>query len=322
MVPAAAAQPATPATAQPATPAAAQPATPAAAPVAPTGPIAVTCRCGKGFTAPPTLAGKQVACPSCRSPIHVPHPGASSAPSASNEDGFWDEIKSDEKTPQEIYEESQAKPKAFSPTQATSYAINRISKGAAPGVVYDELREKGVGPEESERIVEDLQEGKKQIIKTRKASQDRDYSATVSRAKAKKPGIKEILFSFEGRVPRRVIWAVSFGMVGVVFMVIVLSTVLVIGLGLLLAILAGEGEPPAWIGFALITIQLIILGGTYIVMLWVSLAVQIKRWHDLDKSGWWMLIGFVPVVGPVWSFIETGCIRGTVGSNEYGPDPT
>jgi hypothetical protein len=139
--------------------AAGRPATPAA-PVAATGSIAVTCRCGKGFAAPANLAGKQVACPSCRNPILVPQPGASSAPSATNDDGFWDEIEPNKKTPQEIYAEEQAGPEPFSPTQATSFAISRISKGATPETVYDELREKGVGPEESERIVEDLMEGK------------------------------------------------------------------------------------------------------------------------------------------------------------------
>jgi DNA-directed RNA polymerase subunit RPC12/RpoP len=137
----------------------------AQAPVAATGPISVSCRCGKSFAAPPNLAGKQVACPSCRNPIQVPHPGAPVAPSSANADGFWNEIKSKEKTPQQIYDEEQAEPEPFSPTQATSFAINQISKGVSAGVVYDELREKGVGPEESERIVEDLQDGKKRRIR-------------------------------------------------------------------------------------------------------------------------------------------------------------
>ncbi|HJN11480.1 MAG TPA: hypothetical protein QF564_22555 [Pirellulaceae bacterium] len=136
-----------------------------AAPVAATGPIAVSCRCGKSFAAPPNLAGKRVACPSCRNPIQVPHPGAPSAPSAANGDGFWDEIESPVKTPQAIYAAENEKKETLSPPQATSYAINRLARGAAPGSVYDELREKGVGHDESERIVEDLQDGKKRRIK-------------------------------------------------------------------------------------------------------------------------------------------------------------
>jgi uncharacterized membrane protein YhaH (DUF805 family) len=60
----------------------------------------------------------------------------------------------------------------------------------------------------------------------------------------------------------------------------------------------------------------------YPLVIWVSLAISVKRWHDLDKSGWWWLINFVPCIGPLWAFIETGCLRGTLGDNDYGPDPT
>src|SRR5215471_7392990 len=34
-----------------------------------------------------------------------------------------------------------------------------------------------------------------------------------------------------------------------------------------------------------------------IVIWWPSIAVQVKRWHDLDRSGWWVLLSFVPYVG-------------------------
>lgn len=123
------------------------------------GPIPVACRCGQRFAAPPNLAGKQVACPKCRSPIQVPHPGASSAPAAANDDGFWDEIASPA-TSQEIQAAATTKKEPLAGNQATSYAIDRLGRGAAPALVFNELREKGVGLEEAERIVEDLQDGK------------------------------------------------------------------------------------------------------------------------------------------------------------------
>ena len=287
--------------------AAMQPASPAA-PVTAAGPIAVTCRCGKSFAAPANLAGKQVACPSCRNPILVPHPGVSSAPSASNDDGFWDEIEPNKKTPQEIYAEEQAGPEPFSPTEATSYAINRISRGVAPGVVYDELREKGVGPEESERIVEDLHEGDKGRIKGSKKREVRDATGGPTFVD-QKLSIPAILFSFEGRIPRRVYWGVSFAFSGVG---IVLNVVLVV----LLAVFGGE---PPMVALVIVGIVLVLL---YLPMLWISLAVQVKRWHDVNKPGVWVLIAFVPMVGPIWTFIELGCMRGTVGPNDYGPDPT
>jgi uncharacterized membrane protein YhaH (DUF805 family) len=60
----------------------------------------------------------------------------------------------------------------------------------------------------------------------------------------------------------------------------------------------------------------------YIPMIWCMLAIQCKRWHDLDKSGWWYFISWIPFVGSIWFLIETGCLRGTFGLNRYGEDPT
>ena len=59
----------------------------------------------------------------------------------------------------------------------------------------------------------------------------------------------------------------------------------------------------------------------YLAFIWPSLAISIKRWHDRDKSGWWVLIGFIPIIGPIWALIETGFLEGTSGPNQYGPDP-
>lgn len=51
-----------------------------------------------------------------------------------------------------------------------------------------------------------------------------------------------------------------------------------------------------------------------------SLAVAIRRLHDINKSGWAYLIGLIPLVGGiillVWFFTE-----GTKGPNDYGEDP-
>jgi len=56
--------------------------------------------------------------------------------------------------------------------------------------------------------------------------------------------------------------------------------------------------------------------------LWVFLAVNVKRWHDRGKSGWWCLLLFIPILGPIWTIVELGFLRGTVGWNDYGHDPT
>jgi len=57
-----------------------------------------------------------------------------------------------------------------------------------------------------------------------------------------------------------------------------------------------------------------------IVVLWVGLSVQVKRWHDRDKSGWWALINLIPVIGQIWVFIECGILRGSSGDNRFGHD--
>lgn len=55
-----------------------------------------------------------------------------------------------------------------------------------------------------------------------------------------------------------------------------------------------------------------------VFILWPSLALSVKRWHDRDKSGFWVFIGLVPFIGPLWAFIETGFLPGTKGPNHYG----
>lgn len=58
-----------------------------------------------------------------------------------------------------------------------------------------------------------------------------------------------------------------------------------------------------------------------VILIWPSLAVQTKRWHDRDKSGWWNLISFIPIVGTIWAFIELGFLQGTPERNIYGLPP-
>ena len=59
-----------------------------------------------------------------------------------------------------------------------------------------------------------------------------------------------------------------------------------------------------------------------IIAIWPSIAVAAKRCHDRGRSGWFLLIGLVPVIGSIWLFIDIGLLRGTVGDNRFGPDPT
>ena len=65
----------------------------------------------------------------------------------------------------------------------------------------------------------------------------------------------------------------------------------------------------------------IILLVIYVLALWIGLAIAVKRWHDRNKSAWWILIAFVPVVGALWYLIECGFLKGTTGPNKFGSDP-
>ena len=49
-----------------------------------------------------------------------------------------------------------------------------------------------------------------------------------------------------------------------------------------------------------------------------TLAVSVRRLHDTDRSGWWLLLGLIPIIGNLillWWYIQAG----TTGDNEYGP---
>ncbi len=51
-----------------------------------------------------------------------------------------------------------------------------------------------------------------------------------------------------------------------------------------------------------------------------SIGVGVRRLHDLDKSGWWLLLSCIPVIGfiiLVFWFIQ----QGTAGQNRFGADP-
>jgi uncharacterized membrane protein YhaH (DUF805 family) len=137
-----------------------------------------------------------------------------------------------------------------------------------------------------------------------------------------------ILTSTEGRIPRSQWWA------GVVIIAVI---------GIVLALVIGWVFGPTMIGL----IATLIL---QVLLIYPSYALSAKRFQDRNKPGGLALIGiglgilltlarvvglsnpFAPtaidwilniallIVG-IWYLIELGCLRGTVGQNDYGPDP-
>ena len=64
-----------------------------------------------------------------------------------------------------------------------------------------------------------------------------------------------------------------------------------------------------------------VIGGIYsLLVLLPSLAVSARRLHDINKSGWWLLIGLIPILG--WIVLIIWYAKDSdPGSNQYGPNP-
>lgn len=71
-----------------------------------------------------------------------------------------------------------------------------------------------------------------------------------------------------------------------------------------------DGEP--WMGIAFAVIAL--LG------LWVSLALTVKRWHDVGQSGWFALLTLPPFAN-LMVFVLLCLLPGSTGENRFGRDP-
>ena len=107
----------------------------------------------------------------------------------------------------------------------------------------------------------------------------------------------DLLFKFDGRINRGKYW------LGILTIYVVVWAVAIIA--------ALTNSTFLWV----------VAGIIILIAIWPSLALQVKRWHDRDKSGWWILIQLIPLVGAIWALVENGFLAGTPGPNQYGPDP-
>ena len=119
----------------------------------------------------------------------------------------------------------------------------------------------------------------------------------------------ELFLSMDGRIGRGKFWL---GLLGLTVAYIVLTSILFIS-GLMN--LDPETGMPMGTGYWIGSFILLI------VTIWPTLCIYGKRFHDRDKSAWWMLIGLVPMIGAIWLLVECGLLQGTDGPNQYGPDP-
>jgi len=63
-----------------------------------------------------------------------------------------------------------------------------------------------------------------------------------------------------------------------------------------------------------------IYGIYMLAMIIPSIAVGVRRLHDINKSGWWMFITWIPIIGGIW-FLVLMVTEGKPGINEYGQNP-
>jgi uncharacterized membrane protein YhaH (DUF805 family) len=129
-------------------------------------------------------------------------------------------------------------------------------------------------------------------------------------------------FSFRGRLNRKPYWLRTLALIAIMLVAVVVAFSL---LGVEFAEL--QGGFPSLAGLGVVA----------------SLSLAVRRLHDRDKSGWWVLVFFVlpsilqgmggqtgdaayvlqlaAFAISIWALVELGFLRGTVGPNRFGSDP-
>lgn len=124
-------------------------------------------------------------------------------------------------------------------------------------------------------------------------------------------------FSFRGRATRNEYWIWTFP---------IMSATILLGGALGVAAIISYNE------HGRVTDNVVLLGLfavlVFVVAGTVLLPVNVRRLHDRNMSGWWLLLfwlgGLVPYLGGVVGFIQLivlGCLDGDIGPNDFGPDP-
>jgi len=124
--------------------------------------------------------------------------------------------------------------------------------------------------------------------------------------------LSQLLFTFQGRIGRGAFWLGT--VLAWVYYVLAYTTYHWLG-----GLHAGPGGAGAGMTSTLqevlgIAILLFSVG----MIIWMDLALQVKRWHDRDKSGLWVLICLAPVVGILWALVECGFLPSAPGENRFG----
>ncbi|WP_332767565.1 DUF805 domain-containing protein [Phenylobacterium sp.] len=117
---------------------------------------------------------------------------------------------------------------------------------------------------------------------------------------------------FSGRARRKEYWMFFLLIIGIEIVFYTLMGIL--GAGPMMA-----GDPTAGanpVAGLLMLVFCVVMLGLFIP----SLAVSVRRLHDTNRSGWWVLIALIPFLGALVLLIFM-LLDGTAGDNRFGPDP-
>jgi len=117
---------------------------------------------------------------------------------------------------------------------------------------------------------------------------------------------------FSGRSRRKEYWMFALG----IFLIAVIPVTLLY----IVALAAAFGSAGGAGGGILVTLLSLVILLLSLALIVPAIAVQVRRFHDQDKSGWFVLINFVPYVGGLVVLVFM-CLEGTRGPNRFGPDP-
>ncbi len=133
-------------------------------------------------------------------------------------------------------------------------------------------------------------------------------------------GVFAKLFSIRGRIPRAAFW-------GTMILIVILTLFIYVMTSLIATPGAHLYVPGGGLNHVLDSIfktpnnvnSIFALRMAWLVVVsWIALALQIKRWHDLEKTGWLVLVNLVPVIGTVLSLLVLGFVPGRSAANKFG----
>jgi uncharacterized membrane protein YhaH (DUF805 family) len=146
-----------------------------------------------------------------------------------------------------------------------------------------------------------------------------------------KSSFDRFYFSYQGRISRSEFWLkwmLPFLITGLILTAIVSLSAI--------QSLSKSSDPVETLYNVFITYFIIFTAAT----IWTESVILAKRIHDRNKPGWLVFLclvpRFMPMIVPgvfpvifgtigflvsIWFLIEFGCLRGTIGANQYGPDP-